>query len=298
MRIALIGAGRMGRPIASRLLDAGHALTVFDSAPEPVREIVRAGAAAGASGAAAVGDVELTLVSLPTPAVVEEVVLGSDGVLTACPGGSVLADLSTGPPTLARRMADAGRERGIAVLDTPVSGGPLGAAAGTLAVMVGGDPEGFARARPVLEAFGTTVRRLGGPGAGQATKLANNLLAAAQMAALGEAVALARAEGIDPAQMYEAIAGASGDSSVLRQRFPVPGVLERAPASHDWAALFPVDLLVKDVSLALAAASDHALALPVAERALERYAEAQDRGWGALDYSAVARLHGNAELSG
>jgi 3-hydroxyisobutyrate dehydrogenase len=137
------------------------------------------------------------------------------------------------------------------------------------------------------------VRHLGPPGAGQATKLTNNLLAATHMAVLGEAVALAQREGLDPAAVYEVVSSGTGDSRVLRNRFPVPGVLERAPASHDWAALFPVDLLIKDITLALGAAAEHDLDLPITRLSLERYQAAQAAGFGALDYSAVARLYGD-----
>ena len=282
----------MGLPIGRRLLAAGHRLTVVDRAPEPVAELVAAGATAAQSPADAMagGDAELIVTSLPTPAVVESVVLGEHGVLARAARGAMLVDMSTGSPALARALAAAGLQRGVAVLDAPVSGGPLGARAGSLAIMVGGEPEAFARVLPTLRPLGETIRHMGPPGAGQATKLANNLLAAVQMAALAEAVALARAEGLDPRSMYEVIAGASGDSSVLRQRFPVPGVLPHAPASHDWAALFPVDLLIKDVGLALGAAAEHGLELPVTALALRRYAAAHDAGWGGLDYSTVARL--------
>lgn len=300
-RIALIGAGRMGRPFGRRLLAAGHALTVVDRDPAAVCALVAEGARGARDLAEALTDEALAdrpdvaITSLPTPAVVEEVVLGDGGVLARLERGAALLEMSTGPPALARAIADAARERGIEALDAPVSGGPLGAGAGTLSIMVGGAPEAFDRVLPVLEALGSTIRHMGPPGAGQATKLANNLLAAVTMTALGEAVALARAEGLDMRAMYEAIAGASGDSSVLRQRFPVPGVLERAPASHDWEALFPVDLLIKDIRLALGAAAEHGLRLPAAELALHRYGEAQAAGWGGLDYSTVARLVQAAE---
>ena len=295
--IALIGAGRMGQAMARRLLGAGYALTVHDRRPAPVDELVAAGARAATDPGAAVADAELTLVSLPTPPVVESVVLGAGGALAHARPGSVVIDVSTGPPELARRLAGAGRPRGISVLDAPVSGGPLGAAAGTLAIMVGGEAEAVDRAGPVLEVLGATIRHMGPSGAGQATKLANQLLAAAQMAALAEAIALTEAEGLDPRRVYEVISGASGDSSVLRQRFPVPGVLAHAPASHEWAALFPVDLLIKDIALALAAARSHGLDVPVTALALQRYAAAHDAGWGDLDYSTVARLAREPHLS-
>jgi 3-hydroxyisobutyrate dehydrogenase-like beta-hydroxyacid dehydrogenase len=133
---------------------------------------------------------------------------------------------------------------------------------------------------------------MGGPGAGQATKLTNNILAATHMAVLAEAVALARTEGLDPADVYEIVSNGTGDSRVLRNRYPVPGVVADAPASNGWAPLFPVDLIAKDVELALATAAEHELELPVAAAALERYRAAQAAELGDLDYSAVARLFG------
>jgi L-serine 3-dehydrogenase (NAD+) len=198
--------------------------------------------------------------------------------------------MSTSLPSLARRLALAGRECGVAVLDAPVSGGPRGAEQGTLAIMVGGEAEAYGRALPLLEALGNVVRHMGPPGSGQATKLTNNVLAAAHMAVLAEAVALARSEGLDLAQVYEIVSNGTGDSRVLRNRYPVPGVVAEAPASNEWAPLFPVDLIAKDVALALATAAEHGLTLPVASVALERYREAQAARLGELDYSAVARL--------
>src|SRR5262249_10289944 len=187
---------------------------------------------------------------------------------------------------------EVGARKGVAVLAAPVSGGPGGAQAGTLAIMVGGDPDAFARASGVLEAFGSVIRHMGPAGAGQATKLTNNLLAATHMAVLGEAVAFARPEGPDPAAAYEGVSSGTRGSPVLRHQFPVAGVLAHAPASKDWAPLFPVDLLIKDVGLAVGAAAEHGLELPLTALALERYEEAREAGFGQLDYSAVARLFG------
>jgi len=293
MRIAVIGLGRMGGPISERLLAAGHELVVHDLAAEPVAALVALGARSAPDVTQAAAEAELSITSLPTLAVVEDVILGPGGVIEAAPPGAMVMDMSTGSPELARRMWAAGAARGVPVLDAPVSGGPRGARNGTLAVMVGGDEGAFARVLPVLEGLAAVVRHMGPAGAGQATKLTNNLLAAAHMAVLAEAVALASREGLDPAAVYEVISSGTGDSRVLRNRFPVPGVLDHAPASNDWAALFPVDLLVKDVTLAMAAAAEHDLDMPITALALERYHSAQAVGFGALDYSAVARLYGD-----
>jgi 3-hydroxyisobutyrate dehydrogenase len=290
MRIAVIGLGRMGMPMAQRLLAAGHELVVHDLAQAPVAALAARGALAAASADEAAADSMLSITSLPTLAVVERVTLGDEGVLAAARPGSLVMDMSTGSPELARRMAEAGAAGGVQVLDAPVSGGPRGAKDGTLAIMIGGDDDAVARVLPVLKELGEVVRHMGPAGAGQATKLTNNLLAAAHMAVLAEAVALARREGLDPAAVYEVISNGTGDSRVLRDRFPVPGVLQRAPASNDWAALFPVDLLVKDITLALGAAAEHQLDLPLTRLSLERYRAAQTAGFGELDYSAIARL--------
>ena len=280
----------MGAPIARRLLAGGHAVTVCDQSDAAADTLCAQGATRAGDPARAAAGADVTITSLPTPEIVEAVVLGERGVLAGASPASLLIEMSTSLPSLARRLAEAGRDCGVAVLDAPVTGGPRGAERGTLAIMVGGEEEAYERAVPLLEALGAVVRHMGPPGSGQATKLTNNVLAATHMAVLAEAVALARSEGLDLAKVYEIISNGTGDSRVLRNRYPVPGVLPEAPASHGWAALFPVDLLAKDMALALATAGEHDLALPVAQVALTRYREAQAHRWGELDYSVVARL--------
>jgi 3-hydroxyisobutyrate dehydrogenase len=156
--------------------------------------------------------------------------------------------------------------------------------------MVGGDAAAFQRVRPLLELMGRLVVHMGPAGAGQATKLCNNLLAGVHMAAIAESVAVARREGLHPAAVLDVFRNGTGDSRVLRMRFPVPGVLPEAPASRGFAPLFPVDLMAKDLALALEAAADRALDAPVAAAALERYRRAQEEGLGGLDYSAIFAL--------
>jgi 3-hydroxyisobutyrate dehydrogenase len=289
-RIAFIGLGRMGLPMATLLMAAGHELLVCDTAPEPVAALSALGARRGQGPGSSAATAEATITMLPTPEIVEGVLLGDGGVLGGAQAGSLVLEMSTSSPALARRLGAIGAERGIDVLDAPVSGGPKGAREGSLAIMVGGDEPAYRRAQPLLEVMGGVVRHMGGHGAGQATKLTNNLLAGAHMAVLAEAVALVRREGLDPATVYEVLSNGTGDSRVLHNRFPVPGVLAHAPASHDWEALFPVDLLAKDMELAVAAAAEHGLDMPLASAALDRYRLAQRAGMGQLDYSAVARL--------
>ena len=295
MRVAIVGAGRMGAPMAMRLLDAGHDVGVFDPRPEAVARLGERGAWDADDPASAAASAEVTITCLPTPAIVEDAMLGERGVFEGAREGSLVIDMSTSLPSLARRLARQGAQRGLAVLDAPVSGGPRGADKGTLAIMVGGDAAAFEQAEPLLQALGAVIRHMGGPGSGQATKLTNNILAGAHMAVLAEAVALARSEGLDMSRVYEIVSNGTGDSRVLRNRYPVPGVLPDAPASHNWAALFPVDLLAKDVDLALQTASEHGLSMPVVEASLERYRLAQEQSMGALDYSAVSRLFDDAD---
>lgn len=294
-RVAVIGVGRMGGPMARRLLAAGHELTVCDPSPAAVQGLRALGAGQSEDPAGAAAAAEITITCLPSPEIIERVVMGERGVLAGAPPDGIIIDMSTSLPSLARRLAEAGGRRGVPVLDAPVTGGPRGAKAGTLAIMVGGEVSAFERALPLFEAMGKVVRHMGPPGSGQATKLTNNILAATHMAVLAEAVALARSEGLDPAAVYEIVSNGTGDSRVLRNRYPVPGVLPEAPASNEWAPLFPVDLIAKDVRLALTTAREHGLNLPVVEVALSRYREAQEAEFGELDYSAVARLFGVGE---
>ncbi|MBV8954097.1 MAG: NAD(P)-dependent oxidoreductase [Solirubrobacterales bacterium] len=289
-RVSLIGAGRMGGPMAQRLLGARHALTVCDPAPAAVQRLAELGAERAPDPARAAADAEVTITCLPTPAIIELAVLGDDGVLAGASPGSVVIDMSTSLPSLARRLAAAGAQRGVDVLDAPVTGGPRGATSGSLTIMVGGERAAFDRILPLLQALGSVIRRMGGPGAGQATKLTNNILAATHMAVLAEAVALARSEGLALADVYEIVSNGTGDSRVLRNRYPVPGVLADAPASNGWAPLFPVDLIAKDVGLAISTAAEHGLRLPLVEAAQARYHAAQAAELGDLDYSAVAQL--------
>jgi 3-hydroxyisobutyrate dehydrogenase len=288
----MVGLGTMGLPIARHLVAAGHDVVGCDLDPSRV-EALGAGAAATAAEAAAGADA--VLLSLPSPSAVEAAVLGADGVRDGAREGALLADLSTGPPALARRLA-AECPR-LDVLDAPVSGGPRGAEEASLTVMVGGTEEAFARAAPLLDPIGALVVRIGGHGAGQAAKLCNNLVAGATMAAVAEACAVAVAEGIDPGTLYRVMTASTGDSRVLRTRFPLPGVEAAHPSSNAFAPLFALGLMTKDVGLALELAERHGLEAPVAAAALERYRAAERDGRGALDYSAVYRRGGDGEAS-
>ena len=271
-RVAFIGLGTMGLPMARRLVDAGHEVVACDLAQEKARAL---GGETAHTPAEAAAGAEVAILSLPAPEAVEAV----SGKL---PRDVLLIDMSTGPPALARQLA----ENFDSALDAPVSGGPRGAESATLTIMVGGRAEDFGRAEPLLRALGRPVH-VGGPGAGQAAKLCNNLIAGVTMAAVAEACALAAAEGLDAATLYDLLTSSTGDSRVLRTRFPLGGVDPAHPVSSGYEALFALDLIAKDLALAQALAGEHGVSVPLAEAALDRYRTAQAAGLGHLDYSAV-----------
>lgn len=289
--VALVGVGTMGLPLGRRLLAAGHELVACDLDPARAAAL---GVTVAATPAEAFATADVAITSLPSVRAVEEVTLGPNGLLDGARPGATLIEMSTSSPELARRLALAFGERGAGVLDAPVSGGPRGAEAGTLAIMVGGSEAQFARHRELLACFGRPVH-VGAHGAGQAVKLCNNLLAGCAMAALAEACALATREGIDPAILYDVLQSSTGDSRVLRTRFPLPNVDPHHPASDGYRPLFGLDLLVKDLTLALGLADERGVAAPVTAAALASYHQAQQAGLGSLDYSAVYLSSGRVE---
>jgi 3-hydroxyisobutyrate dehydrogenase-like beta-hydroxyacid dehydrogenase len=289
-RVAVIGLGTMGLPMARHLVAAGHEVVGCDLDAARADALGRAVAATPAEAAA---DADAIILSLPTPGSVEDVVLGERGVRYGARPGMLLVDMSTSPPELARRLA---AECGdLDVLDAPVSGGPRGAEDATLTIMCGGTEPAFRRALPLFETVGKLVVRVGGHGAGQAAKLCNNLIAGATMAAIAEACAVAKREGIEPRVLYELITASTGDSRVLRTRFPLAGADDAHPVTSRFAPLFALDLIAKDLELGLELAEAHGVDAAVARTALEAYRHAQQDGLGALDYSAVYLRFDSAE---
>ncbi len=281
-RVAFVGLGTMGLPMARHLVAAGHEVVACDVDRE---RSVSLGGPVATTPAEAAADAEAVLTSLPSLEAVEEVMLGPDGVRDGARPGTLAIDLSTSSPALARRLA---RELAdLAVLDAPVSGGPRGAMDGTLTVMVGGEQEHFERARPLFDAIGRHVVHVGPSGAGQAAKLCNNLVAGSTMVAIAEACMIAEREGLDPQTLYELLSASTGDSRVLRTRFPLAGADDEHPSSNEYAPLFALDLIAKDLGLALELAAELGVDAAVASTALATYAAAQRAGHGELDYSAV-----------
>ena len=276
----------MGLPMARHLVGAGHDVVGLDLDPARVELL---GVETAESVGAAVSGADFAFTSLPNPAAVAAVAREIGG---AAPTGAVFVDMSTGPPALARELAQELGELGLDALDAPVSGGPAGAEAATLTVMVGGASAAFERSEPLLRALGRPFH-IGGAGTGQVAKLCNNLVAGVTMAALAEACSIAEREGIDAALLYELLTTSTGDSRVLRTRYPRSGAAPAHPAANDFAPLFMLDLMAKDLALALELEPDS----PVALAALAEYRQAQAAGLGALDYSAVYLTRRHAEPS-
>jgi 3-hydroxyisobutyrate dehydrogenase len=289
-RIAFIGLGNMGGPMALNLLKAGHALRVFDLNRPAVAEAVSAGAVAAADAAEAVHDAEVVVSMLPASRHVEGLYLGENGLLGKIPAGALVIDCSTIAPASARKVAGAAGDRGLAMLDAPVSGGTAGAQAGTLTFIVGGPEATLERARPYLQAMGRNIFHCGDSGAGQVAKLCNNMALGAIMAVTGEAIALGVAHGLDPKVLSGMMAVSTGRSWATEVCNPWPGVLENAPASRGYAGGFGNDLMLKDLGLAAEAAMGVGASIPMGELARNLYAMNSRVGNGRLDFSSVVKL--------
>jgi 2-hydroxy-3-oxopropionate reductase len=214
-RVGFIGLGIMGKPMAANLLAAGYPLTVFDFNETPVAELVAQGASAAtsASAVATVSDVVITM--LPDSPHVEAAVLGAGGVADGIREGALLIDMSSIAPATSRKVAEVLGERGVEVLDAPVSGGEPAAQAGTLSIMVGGSEAGVERARPLLDVLGKSTTHIGDAGAGQVAKVANQVVVGLTIQAVAEALVLARKAGVDPARVREALLGGFAQSRIL-----------------------------------------------------------------------------------
>lgn len=277
--------------MARCVMAAGHEVVACDI---DTTRAAKLGVDTVASPAEAARRCDVAITSLPSVAAVEEAVLGEEGILRGASAGSTVIDMSTSPPALARRLAAALSERDVSFLDAPVSGGPTGAEAGTLAIMVGGEEPVFERWAELLGAMGARVEYVGPHGAGQTVKLCNNLMVACTMAGMAEVCAVLEHEGVDPEQAYEVFTRSTSDSSVMRRRFPLGGVRPEHPSSKEFLPMFRLDLLVKDVALALDVLAGHGLTSSMGETAAALYDEAMEAGLGGLDYSAVYRVVGRA----
>ncbi len=272
-RVGFIGLGIMGGPMAANLLAAGYELTVWNRTATKAEPLAAKGARVAGSPAEVAAASELTFTCVTASADVEAVVLGPGGVIEGAAPGSIVVDCSTIAPATARRVHARLAERGVAALDAPVSGGDVGAKAGTLAIMVGGGAEPFERALPVLRAIGKTIVHVGPPGAGQVVKLCNQVAGGLNLLAMAEAISLCRRSGVDPAKMLEVVSAGAAGSWMLQHLGP------RAVAG-DFAPGFMVDLMQKDLGLVLDAAHETHTPLPGSALVRQLFEMLQARGRG------------------
>ncbi|WP_048307021.1 3-hydroxyisobutyrate dehydrogenase [Halomonas sp. PR-M31] len=294
MKIAFIGLGNMGTPMATNLVNAGHEVVVFDLVESAIQTLKNAGAQSASSAAEAARGAEVILSMLPAGTHVKSLYLGQadqSGLLDALDGKPLIIDASTIAPEDARLVAEAARERGLSYLDAPVSGGVGGAKAGTLTFIVGGDEAGFEQAKPVLEAMGKNVFHAGESGAGQVAKICNNMLLSILMSGTAEALSLGVKNGLDPAVLSEIMKQSSGGNWALNVYNPWPGVMENAPASSDYQGGFLVDLMTKDLGLAWQMALESKAAIPMGSQARNLYVQHAAQGNGRLDFSSIQRFY-------
>lgn len=289
-RVAFIGLGNMGAPMAQNLLKAGFKLSVFDLVAESVAQLVKAGASAASSASDAVKEADVVITMLPASKHVEGIYLGADGLLAQIPSKALIIDCSTIAADSARKVAAVASAHGLAMIDAPVSGGTGGAIAGTLTFIVGGDAVDLERARPLLEKMGKNIFHAGAAGAGQVAKIANNMLLGIAMAGTAEALALGVANGLDPKVLSEIIAKSSGRTWAIELYNPWPGVMENVPSSKGYAGGFGVDLMLKDLGLAAEAAVSTQSVIALGELARNLFAMHSAQGSGKLDFSSIVNL--------
>lgn len=290
MKVAWIGLGNMGTPMAANLVRAGHQVTGFDLA-EGARSRAEGLGIAVASGAdLAVADAEVVFTMLPAGRFVRSALLDPGGVLDNLAPGSVVVDSSTIDIATARELHEQVTARGFRFLDAPVSGGVFGAEAGKLTFMVGGSDETLALVADVIDAMAGRVFHAGGPGSGQSAKLANNMMLAINTAGLAEGAVLAQRLGLSARTFYDIATVSSGDSWPLRNWYPIPGVVETAAVNRDFDGGFAVTLMSKDLGLALEAGRETATDLPLAEQVMEKLASLIELGWGGKDTASLVKL--------
>ena len=287
MRIGFIGIGNMGAPMARNLLAAGHALRVFDTDRDAVAALAEAGADAANAAAETAAEAECVVTMLPTGRDVRAVF---DEFVPAAAAGALAVDCSTIDVATARAVAEVAAARGLAPLDAPVSGGVAGAEAGTLTFMVGGQPDAFARAEPILCAMGRKIVHAGAAGNGQAAKICNNMMLGVSMIALAEAFTLGEALGLSPQSLFDIASNASGGSWAMRNHLPVPGIVETAAVNRGFRPGFSTAMMLKDLQLAQTAAREAGVGAPMGAQAAALYALFERAGNGGLDYSAIVEL--------
>lgn len=283
--VGFVGLGNIGGRVSPHLLHAGHRVVVSDLNINAVQAQVDKGAVAADSPADVAAQSEMVFLSLPMPAIVRSVVAGEKGLLSAVKPGTIIVDHSTIDPQTARDMAAAAAGVGVVYLDAPVSGGVQGAEAASLSVIVGGDGEAFEKAKAVMSAYASNIFHVGGSGNGQVIKLANNIVTAINIAALGEGLSAAVDAGVDLDTAAQVLSTSSANSNVLSSYFPRTLFTEERPTG------FSLDFMLKDIKLFLDSASKTALPTPVSNIVGDLFRIGQRDGRGAKDFTSVVEFY-------
>jgi 2-hydroxy-3-oxopropionate reductase len=281
--VGFIGLGIMGGPMAANLVKAGFDVIGYNRGPEPTQRLVEQGGRGADSLAEAVRDADVVVTMLPDSSDVEAVALGEDGIYAHAKPATLHLDMSSIRPDVAKQVAEAGKQRGLRVLDAPVSGGEQGAIDATLSIMAGGDPNDFADARPVLEAVGRTVVHVGPVGAGQTVKAANQLIVAGTIELVAEAIVFLEAYGVDMEAAIKVLAGGLAGNAILERK--APGMLAR-----DFTPGFRIELHHKDMGIVTSAAREAGVVVPLGAVVAQLIASLKAQGDGGLDHSALLKL--------
>jgi 2-hydroxy-3-oxopropionate reductase len=282
-QIGFIGLGIMGKPMSRNLLKAGYPMVVYDMAAAPVKELMQAGASGAVSCRDVAAQCDVVVTMLPDGPDVEAAVLGAGGVLEGARPGSVVVDVSSISPIVAQKVAAACEVKGVDFIDAPVSGGEPKAIEATLAIMAGGKPEVFERVLPILQKLGSSVTLTGPVGAGNVTKLANQIMVACNIAAMGEALVLATKAGLDPEVVFNAVKGGLAGSTVLNAKAPMVIARNFKPG-------FRIRLHQKDLRNALLAAESLKVSLPMTSMVQQTLIALMNEGKGDLDHSAIVNF--------
>lgn len=286
-RVAFVGLGNMGSPMAANLVRAGHAVSGYDLSAAARDAAAAAGVRIAGSARDAAAGAEVVVTMLPAGRHLLDAYEGPDGLVAAAPAGTLFIDSSTVDVASCRRAHAVAREGRMVSVDAPVSGGVAGAEAATLTFMAGGDAAALDRARPILDAMGRRVVACGGPGAGQVAKMCNNMILGVSMVAISEAFVLGEALGLDHQALFDVASTSSGQCWALTNHCPVPGPVPSSAANRDYRPGFAAALMLKDLTLARDAAADAGVDAALGRHARDIFAGFAEGGGAALDYSAV-----------
>jgi 2-hydroxy-3-oxopropionate reductase len=293
--IAFIGLGIMGGPMAGHLIKAGHTVVGVNRSPAPVQKLVEAGGRGAESVAEAVAEADVIITMVPDSPDVEGLALGDDGIYANARSGAIHLDMSSIRPDVSVRLAEAGRQRGVRVLDAPVSGGEAGAKEATLSIMVGGDEADFKEARPIMEAVGSTIVYVGPAGSGQTVKAANQLIVAGTIELVAEAIVFLEAYGVDTEAAIAVLAGGLAGNRILDRK-------GASMLGRQFEPGFRIDLHHKDMGIVTDAARAKGVAIPLGALTAQLVGAVRAQGDGGLDHSAllkgVERLSGRADSKG